>query len=223
MQANRKYDWKILGFIVILLGSISCMYADDTSLGYGTTASVVSPVNNPYIIMKKANIKVKFDWYESKVSCEFVFINSGPDTTVLMGFPKRECLLKEENGFFIREDVPPEYETSENIIIDNEKRKASRIVYDITNFTTTIDSNVIEQRFAETEENRYSLNSDEALKMIKQYYIWEVNFKKGERKTLKHSYLHKNMVEERSAFFKTGWSQFEYILQTGKTWKEMLL
>ncbi|MFC1849250.1 YARHG domain-containing protein [candidate division CSSED10-310 bacterium] len=212
---------------VVLLISLfwwSLVSADDTSLKYGTVASIVYPIDNDQITMLEAIVKVSFGWTESKVNCTFIFKNEGLADTVLMGFPKRKYSItigsekKYRLGTF-----EEKYLSSQYLIVDQQTMGPQRIVADMSDFSVTVDDENIKTTIAQSGglakyNTTTGLPLGSVMNMIQEYYVWEVPFEPGEVKTVKHEYLYHNTYEG-YADLKNGWSQFEYILRTGSTWK----
>ncbi|NSW91775.1 MAG: DUF4424 family protein [Firmicutes bacterium] len=173
-------------FLIIILVS-SNSYANDTSLGrFGET---VSPVNNSNVIMQAEDITVRVSEGISKVECEFVFINdSQEETTVLMGFPSGD--------------------------LDDETEKMAEWFHDykLYNFTAWVDGKEVEVKLEKgvgPETGQDSLN-------FPYWYTWEVNFKPGEKKTVRNTY------ETRNTSSSIGLIQTGYVLTTGAPWKDRI-
>lgn len=226
---NRKsfsrFLWLILSFF--LFNSI--IGADDTSLHYGSLSTIVFPVNDDTVRMVSADINVRFDWITSTVNCAFQFKNEGPDKTVLMGFPKRKKLLVAHSieQSLDLENIPDKEMTMDRLVINNKDYYPKTEVFDITDFTVIIDSELVESRIAHSQAlsdyHDNFISPKEAMDLITEYYVWEVPFEAGETKILKHSYIHHNRTKGSSLEYgMNGTTEFQYYLKSGSTWKSTI-
>jgi len=84
----------VISFVMFLVSSPA--RADDASLG--RKGEAVRPVNDSQVEMVSEEVVVTVSTDRSRVDCRFTFKNTGPSTTVLMGFPESKPLPDRE-GF----------------------------------------------------------------------------------------------------------------------------
>jgi len=148
--------------------------------------------------MKSENITVHVFEGESKVECEFVFINdSDNEMTVLMGFPSGE----------------PESEDEDKVEWFHDYR-----LYD---FAAWVDGEKVEVRLEkgmkiDDEDGKTYIDVYDSVLDFPYWYTWEVSFKPGEKKIVRNTYETKNTTSS------NGMSHAGYILTTGAPWKDKI-
>jgi len=185
--------WAILMTAVSALAFVvffrtPCALGDDARLGrYGET---VSPVNDADIVMQSEYVNVRVSKLNSETSCEFVFVNgSGSEKTILMGFPDGgDAGGTAAAGTGLNED------------------------YGLYDFTVSVDGMPVD---AKHEKGIKPAGSPDRLN-FPYWYTWEVNFKPGEKKTVKNTYRTSNTSRS------NGFMQCGYVLATGASWKDRI-
>jgi hypothetical protein len=143
----------MLVFFIVVLPSNS--YSNDGVMGMDPDG--VYPVQNKNIQMVSEDININLN--DGKVKCKFVFKNTGPEETVLIGFPK-SALLDGVDGEFI---------------------------YEIENFKTWINNNEIENEILSSVDiNKYITKTN--ISYYKDWYVFSVVFKENEEIEIYHEY-----------------------------------
>lgn len=147
---------------LILCSFASLARADDASLG--RRGETVRPVGGSQVEMVSEEVTVTVSAACSRVDCRFTFKNTGPGTTVLMGFP---------------ESKPPP---------DREGFGDDTALHD---FQTFIDGRQVpvKKEKGDTQEDK---KAAEAADNHPYWWTWEVPFKAGETREVGNTYWVKN-------------------------------
>ena len=174
----------ILLFILILFCSTRNTYADDAVLG--GSGQTVYPIFDTSVKMMSEQVDIHVKDGKSYVQCTFLFHNTGETEKVQMGFPAYGTLPPREDRQAFDDDVG---------------------LYDFKSY--------IEGREVKTEIRKGLQQEGHNLDPLyfPNWYVWEMEIKKGESKRVVNSYWMHNTYDS------MGGEMIQYVLKTGATWK----
>jgi hypothetical protein len=155
--------------ILCIFSAIADLTANDSAYKFEGKGNTVVPVQNDQIEMVAETIWMKLDhkagrWF---VDCEFTFKNSGPATTVLMGFPDTRA-----NTIWLYPGDPGH---------DAGLPVSSKLPHEwsLKDFKVQVDGSPVPAKHVETHPDaELILEGEDAA------YVWEVPFEEGETKII---------------------------------------
>ncbi|AOT69721.1 tetratricopeptide repeat protein [Geosporobacter ferrireducens] len=174
----------ILFFFLILIHSTLSAYADDTVLG--GTGQTVYPIFDTNVKMMSEQVDIHVRDGKSYVQCTFLFHNTGETEKLLMGFPAYGTLPPREGREAFDDDVG------------------------LYAFKSYIDEKEVG---VEVRKGLQQKGNNVDPLYYPNWYVWEMEIKKGEIKKVVNSYWMHNTYDS------TGGETIQYVLKTGATWK----
>jgi hypothetical protein len=217
-QAGFRVALSCVGWLAAISLLAATAFADDGYLGI--VGSNVVPLQSENITLSSEHVEVVVaDGYAS-VTCIFTFTNSGPATTVLMGFPELQPSERRENtslqDFTAEVDgvrVPVVYRLQDATPTPTSSATATTSVRpNGTPSGATASAMSLSTATATSSHNPTIVVPDAARRRYRAWHTFDVPFAEGQVRIVRNSY--------RGPLGGTsdGSHSFEYVLETGSTW-----